>query len=126
MVADAIIRRGRHAVRVRQATVSLGLTGCCVLMLPAVAIHNESVSLSLLMVACLAFGLFSSNHFALVQALSGPEAAGRWTGVQNGLGNCAGIVAPWATGQILGLTHSFFLAFAAACGVLLLGVTGYG
>jgi len=94
-------------------------------MLPAVAIQNEALSLSLLMVACLCFGLFSSNHFALVQALSGPEAAGRWTGVQNGLGNCAGIVAPWITGAILGATHSFFLAFATACGVLLLGVTGY-
>jgi MFS family permease len=125
MIADAIIRRGRHPVRVRQMTVSLGLIGCCVLMLPAVAIPNESLSLSLLMVACLCFGLFSSNHFALVQALSGPEAAGRWTGVQNGLGNCAGIVAPWITGAILGATHSFFLAFATACGVLLLGVTGY-
>jgi ACS family D-galactonate transporter-like MFS transporter len=125
IIADAIIRRGRHAIRVRQTTVSSGLVGCCVLMLPAVAIENETLSLSLLMVACLCFGLFSSNHFALVQALSGPEAAGRWTGVQNGLGNCAGIVAPWVTGAILQTTHSFFLAFATACGVLLLGVTGY-
>ena len=81
--------------------MSLGLIVCCALMLPAVAIRNETLSLSLLMAACLAFGLFSSNHFALVQALSGPEAAGRWTGVQNGLGNCAGIVAPWVTGAIL-------------------------
>jgi MFS family permease len=125
MLADAIIRRGRHPVRVRQATVSAGLLICCLLMLPAVSIRDETLSLSLLMVACLALGLFSSNHFALVQALSGPEAAGRWTGVQNGLGNCAGIVAPWVTGSILGATHSFFLAFAAACAVLLLGVTGY-
>jgi MFS family permease len=125
IIADAIIRRGRHPVRVRQTTVSLGLLGCCFLMLPAVAIKNETLSLTLLMAACLCFGLFSSNHFALVQALSGPEAAGRWTGVQNGLGNCAGIVAPWVTGAILGSTHSFFMAFATACGVLLLGVTGY-
>lgn len=125
IIADMIIRRGRHAVRVRQATVTLGLLGCCFLMLPAIMIPNENLSLALLMVACLCFGLFSSNHFALVQALSGPEAAGRWTGVQNGLGNCAGIVAPWVTGAILGATHSFFLAFATSCAVLLLGVTGY-
>jgi MFS family permease len=125
LVADAIVRRGYHAVRVRQATVSLGLIGCCGFMLPAVAIRNETLSLSLLMVACLCFGLFSSNHFALVQALSGPGAAGRWVGVQNGLGNCAGIVAPWLTGAILAATHSFFLAFAAGCVILLAGVVGY-
>ena len=41
------------------------------------------------------------------------------------MGNCAGIVAPWVTGAILGATHSFFLAFATACGVLLLGAAGY-
>ena len=43
VVADAIIRRGRNAVRVRQATVSLGLVGCCALMLPAVAIQQSKL-----------------------------------------------------------------------------------
>lgn len=123
--ADALIRRGRNAARVRQSTVSLGLLGCCLFMLPAVAIKNETVSISMLMVACLALGLFSSNHWALTQTLAGPEASGKWTGIENCLGNFAGIAAPWITGFILDATKSFFAAFAVSCAVLLVGITGY-
>ena len=66
-------------------------------MLPAVLILNEALSMSLLMIACLSLGLFSSNHWALTQTLAGPEAAGKWTGIQNCLGNFAGVsrLADW-------------------------------
>ncbi len=125
LVADALIRRGGVPVKVRQGTVCTGLLGCCAFMLPAVLIRNEALSLSLLMIACLMLGLWSSNHWALTQTLSGARAAGKWTGAQNCLGNFAGVAAPWITGSILYATHQFFLAFAVACGVLLLSVTGY-
>ena len=36
LFADSLIRRGSSAARVRQATVSLGLVGCSVFMLPGV------------------------------------------------------------------------------------------
>jgi ACS family D-galactonate transporter-like MFS transporter len=125
LVADALIRRGGVALRVRQGTVCLGLLGCCAFMLPAVLIRNEALSLSLLMIACLLLGLWSSNHWALTQTLSGPRAAGKWTGAQNCLGNFAGIAAPWITGAILEATHQFFFAFAVACIVLLMSTVGY-
>jgi MFS transporter, ACS family, D-galactonate transporter len=123
--ADALIRRGKVAARVRQATVTLGLIGCCVFMLPGVMIRNEAVSMTLLIVACICLGGFSSNHWALTQTLAGPEAAGKWTGLENCLGNFAGVAAPWATGSILAKTHSFPIAFALSCAVLLVGITGY-
>lgn len=125
LLADALIRRGGVAARVRQATVTLGLVGCCVFMLPGVMIRNEAVSLTLLIVACICLGGFSSNHWALTQTLAGPEAAGKWTGLENCLGNFAGVAAPWATGSILAKTHSFTLAFALSCAVLLVGIAGY-
>jgi len=59
------------------------------------------------------------------QTLAGPEAAGKWTGMENCLGNFAGITAPWLTGSILDRTHSFLLAFAVSCLMLLVGVVGY-
>ena len=125
LLADAIIRRGRVAARVRQATVSLGLVGCCAFMLPGVMIRDEVVSMTLLMVACISLGGFSSNHWALAQTLAGPEAAGKWTSIQNCLGNVAGIAAPWITGSILDQTQSFPLAFAVSCGFLVVGIVGY-
>ena len=125
LLADAIIRRGREAGRVRQIFVSFGLLGCCAFLLPAVLIRQEVASNALLVLACVSMGAFSSNHWALTQHLSGAEAAGKWTGFQNCMGNFAGVIAPYVSGFTFQTMHSFLPAFAIACAVLLLGVFGY-
>lgn len=125
LVADALIRRGKVAARVRQASVSLGMLGCCFFMLPGITVHNQTVSMTLLLIACVCFGGFSSNHWAFAQTLSGPEAAGKWTALQNCMGNFAGVAAAWITGAIVNQTHSFILAFVVSCAILLIGISGY-
>jgi len=67
-------------------------------------------------------GVQSPGVFAIAQILSGPAAAGRWVGIQNTLGNLAGIVAPALTGFIAQRTGHFTLAFVLAAVV---GVTGF-
>ena len=74
---------------------------------------------------CLAYGLFSSNCWAITQTLAGPTAAGKWTGMQNCLGNLVGIAAPWLTGLIVQRTGEFFLAFVAVCVCLVIGACSY-
>jgi len=125
LLADAIIRRGREAGRIRQIFVSFGLLGCCAFLLPAVLIPQPVASNTLLVLACISMGAFSSNHWALTQHLAGPAAAGKWTGFQNCMGNFAGVLAPYVSGFTLQTVHSFLPAFAIACAVLLLGVCGY-
>jgi cyanate permease len=73
----------------------------------------------------MAFGAFTSSHWAITQTLAGARAAGKWTSLQNGVGNLAGVTAPWLTGFIVKTTGSFFLAFAAAAAVALLGAAVY-
>src|SRR5260370_13076394 len=83
-----------------------------------------------LVAASLCYGMCSSNLWAITQTLAGPAASGKWTGLQNGFGNLAGVVAPHLTGLIVKQTHSFVLAFAAAaaaatiCGPAVLLVRG--
>ncbi len=125
LAADALIRRGHEPGRVRQSFVSLGLLGCCACMLPAVWVPQEFLSNAFLLLACVSMGAFSSNHWALTQRLAGAEAAGKWTGFENCIGNFSGVVAPYISGVTLQKTHSFFSAFAIACGILLIGVFGY-
>jgi MFS family permease len=125
LLADAFIRRGYEPGRVRQIFVSLGLLGCCAFLLAAVLVSQALVSNALLVLACVSMGAFSSNHWALTQRLAGAEAAGKWTGFQNCIGNFAGVIAPFVSGLTLQRMHSFFLAFAIACMVLLAGVFGY-
>ncbi len=125
LLADALIRRGRDPGRVRQTFVAVGLLGCGLFMLAAVLVPAALWADILLILASISMGGFSSNHWALTQRLSGPEAAGKWTGIQNCLGNFAGITAPWVTGSVLAATHSFFAAFAIACAVLIGGALSY-
>lgn len=124
-LADALIRRGRKAGRVRQVFVTAGLVGCCIFLLLTVLVTQELLSNVFLILGCISMALFSSNHWALTQHLSGVGAAGKWTGLQNCIGNFPGIIAPYVTGIVLRETHSFFAAFAIACLVLLLGAAGY-
>lgn len=125
LLADWFIRRGSHPGRVRQRFVCWGMLACCALMLPAVLVSGQVLANVFLISAFICLGAWSSNNWALTQLLAGPQAAGKWTGIQNCMGNFAGILGPAISGYALQATHSFFAAFAIACGVLVLGVLGY-
>lgn len=125
LLADAFIRRGREPGRVRQVIVSSGLLACCIFMLPAVVVQQNLAFNILILLASVSMGAFSSNHWALTQRLSGAEAAGKWTGFENCLGNFAGVAAGYLSGFVLGQTHSFFAPFAIACLFLVLGSVGF-
>jgi nitrate/nitrite transporter NarK len=79
----------------------------------------------LLTVATLSFGMPSSNVFAMTQTLAGPRMTGKWTGMQNGFGNLAGVVAPLLTGVIVQKTGVFYLAFLAVSLVALAGAASF-
>jgi cyanate permease len=70
-------------------------------------------------------GASSPGVFAMAQILAGPRAAGRWVGIQNTLGNLAGVAAPALTGFIIQSTGHFTAAFVLAAVVSLLGVVGW-
>jgi ACS family D-galactonate transporter-like MFS transporter len=123
-LSDFLICRGSSPTRVRKTFVIMGLT-LATLLFPAAIVTDPTIAMVLLTAACLAFGLFSSNVWAVTQTLAGPEAAGKWTGIQNTFGNVAGIVAPSFTGWIVATTHSFYWAFAVVCGALLLSASSY-
>jgi cyanate permease len=59
------------------------------------------------------------------QILAGPAAAARWVGIQNAIGNLAGVIAPMLTGLIVEQTHNFQAAFVLSALVSILGVAGW-
>ena len=124
VASDFFIRRGASPTLVRKGFVVSGLL-LATLLLPAALAPTPTISIALLTTACLCFGLFSSNVWAVTQRLAGATAAGKWTGIQNTFGNISGIVAPYVTGRIVQQTHSFFFAFVVACAILILGACSY-
>ena len=81
---------------------------------------------TLLLLACMSFGIYVSTHWAITQTLAGPLAAGRWTSLQNGIGNLSGIVGAWFTGVAVEHAKSFVLPFAVAGAVALTGALMWG
>jgi nitrate/nitrite transporter NarK len=88
-------------------------------------VSQPTYAVALLVAACIALGLFTSNVWAITQILAGEKTAGQWTGIQNFIGNLGGVVSPIVAGEIVQRTGSFFLAFAVAAGVLVGGAMAY-
>ena len=123
-LSDRLIQRGASVTKVRIAFAAGGLAGATVIVLVPL-IPGHLPALAVLWVACLSYGMFSSNLWAITQTLSGPEAAGKWSGLQNCFGNLAGVVAPALTGIVVSRTGRFSLAFVAVACVLTTGAGAY-
>ncbi len=124
-ISDFWIARGGTPTRVRKTFTALGLGLSSLFCFAVVAFASDSRLATLfLFLTCAAAGLCTSNLWAITQTLAGPLAAGKWTGVQNFVGNFAGI-APALTGFVVGRTGHFFWAFTVAAGVLLGGAMSW-
>jgi MFS family permease len=103
-----------------------GLSVASSLLLLAFIHHNLVLSICVIAVACIGYGAFASNHWAITQTLAGTQMAGRWASLQNGVANLSGIVAPWVSGLIMQKSGSSRLAFVMTGGVALLGACSWG
>jgi len=119
-LSDRWISRGGTPTRVRKTFTGLGMAFATVI-LPVALVRHESLAMGLLMLACVAYGMFASNVWAITQTLAGPHAAGKWTSVQNGFGNFSGVVGPAVTGWLVDRTGLYSLSFAVAAAVALTG-----
>jgi len=124
-LSDRWIIAGASPNRVRKTLLVSGLVGVAVLMM-ACAQAGATLSIFLLASTAALFGTQTPNIFALSQTLGGPRAAGQWMGVQNMIGNLAGVVAPLLTGFVLDSTGEYFWAFAIAAGIALIGILAFG
>ena len=59
------------------------------------------------------------------QVFAGPQAVGRWVGVQNAIGNVAGMVAPVVTGYLVQATGHYTIALLISGCAALVGVVAW-
>ena len=123
-LSDHWIAAGSTPTRVRKAFMVAG-AGASGVLLGACVIASSAVAIVLLLLAGAAFGLATSNLWAITQTLAGSQAAGRWTGVQNVFGSLAGILAPAITGFVVDRTGEFFWAFVILAGVAIVGAVSW-
>ena len=125
-ISDLWISRGGPPTRVRKTFTAFGLgVASCFSIAVVVFAFDARLALFFLFATCAAAGLCTSNLWAITQTLAGPLAAGKWTGLQNFVGNFAGIVSPALTGLVVERTGHFFWAFAVTAGVLMAGAMSW-
>ncbi len=112
-LSDRWILIGATPTHVRRRFVVTGKLGMGIFLVAAVVV-SRPVSVAMLMLAGIFFGICASNLWAITQTLAGPHAAGRWSGCQNFAGNLAGVAAPAVTGLLVERTGHFFWPFAIA------------
>ena len=99
---------------VRRAGAMLGtsMTGLGLAGIPLS--ESQPALIAALLLAGFGIGICHVCVNMLAQLFAGPTAVGKWTGIQNGFGNIAGIVNPLVTGAIIDATGSYNAAFALA------------
>jgi MFS family permease len=119
-LTDFFIRRGSATGLVRKSAMAFGWTTAAVGFLGCSSAGTETY-LAWLMIAGVGLGAGNSGLWAFSQTLAGPRAVGRWTSIQNGFANFAGVIAPTLTGFTVEWTGHFQLAIGITAGVCLLG-----
>jgi MFS transporter, ACS family, D-galactonate transporter len=120
-LTDFSIRRGASCSAVRKAAMALGWTIAGMGFLGCSRAGSDSY-LAWLLVAGVGGGMGNSGLWAFSQTFAGSEAVGKWTSLQNGVGNFAGIICPALTGFTVEWTGRFHVALAINASIGLSGV----
>jgi len=122
-IADRLIRLGWNETRARKGMVTVAfLSG--LFLIPATRVASPAYAIGLLCAASLV-GLSTGNILAILQRCAPPDEVGVWTGMENFVGNIAGVLAPLVTGFLISRTGSYSPAFVLAPLILVAGLLSY-
>ncbi len=124
-LSDHWIHAGATPTLVRKGSMVFGHMGVGMGLVLAAIVEGRAF-LGVLLLTGTFLGISLSNGWAITQALAGPLAAGRWTGVQNFIGNLAGWVAPALTGFLVDRTGRFYAPFFITAAVAWMGAVSWG
>ena len=119
-LSDSSIRSGYTPTLVRKSAMVIGNVIAVVALIGCALATSQWYRVCLVAVA-IGSGAAGAGPFAFSQTLAGPHATGKWTGLQNGFANLAGVVAPALTGFLVDRTGNFIAPLAITAAVLVAG-----
>jgi len=119
-LCDVWIQHGGPPSFVRKSAFAIGHTTVAVAGL-ACALAGPHAYFPWLLLAGVGSGAAGCGVFLFAQHIAGPRAVGRWSALQNGFGNFAGLIAPALTGFLVDRTGHFLAAFAVTAMISLAG-----
>jgi ACS family D-galactonate transporter-like MFS transporter len=119
-LADLWMRHGGGTTLVRKTATGVGCALSAV-SLGCLSIATPETYLYCLLATGVGAGLATPGAFAFGQTLAGADGVGRWTGLQNGFANFAGVICPALTGFLVDRTGHFGVALGIAAAMSLAG-----
>ncbi|MEO5808532.1 MAG: MFS transporter [Sphingomicrobium sp.] len=119
--SDRWTRSGRDEAAFRRWSCALAQLVLAVGVIGLMAARTPGTITIWLMVVGAANASAGLNLFAVAQMFAGPRASGSFIGIQNAIGNLAGIVGPIVTGMIIDTTGSYDNAYWLTAAVCLAG-----
>jgi len=123
-LSDHWISAGSSTTFVRKASMALGCTGVGI-FIALTAVVPDALLPWMLAATGASLGISGCATWAIPQTLAGREMVGRWTGLQNFVGNFAGPVAPALTGYLLDRTGQFYWPFFITAAVAWMGALAW-
>jgi len=120
-LADRWIAAGATPTRVRKSLAVAGSMGVAIFMAATPIVHNTTLCIEMLVLVGISMGMLGTNVYSTAQTLAGPRMVGRWTGLQQCMGNLSGAVAPAVTGLLLDRTGHFSGPFFLAAIISVIG-----
>ena len=120
-LADRWIATGATPSLVRKGLSVVGCICVAIFLCAAVAVQDRTLCVWMLVLTGASMGILGTNLYSAAQTLAGQHMVGRWTGLQQCMGNLSGVVAPAVTGWLLDRTGHFHWPFYLAAIVSALG-----
>ena len=123
-IADRWTSAGASPTRVYKGLLIVGKLGWG-LALILTALAPAHLVVWMLAIMGIFNGIVNGNVWAVSQIVAGRRMVGRWTGLQNFVGNFAGWIAPALTGFLLDRTGHFYWPFFIAAAMLWIGALSW-
>jgi MFS family permease len=124
-VLDTWVKRGASFNLAYKTALALSAGGVGLCLIASSLATGVVAAFVLLLLTGIMDGFNSPSNPSVTQTFAGPRATGRWMGIQNAVGNVAGMTAPVVTGYLVESSGHYTSALVVAGGVALCGLIAW-
>lgn len=125
MLLDRWVSRGASFNRAYKTALACSSAGVGLCLIASSQVSGLWPAAAILLLTGVFDGLNSPSNPSVTQTFAGPWATGRWMGIQNAVGNVAGMSAPVVTGYLVQRSGHYTSALLVAGAVALCGLVAW-
>ena len=122
---DRWVKRGASFNRAYKTALAMSCAGVGLCLIGSTLVTGLVAASLILLLTGVMDGFNSPSNPSVTQTFAGPRATGRWMGIQNAVGNVAGMTAPVVTGYLVESTGHYTSASIVSGVVALCGLVAW-